>query len=447
MTTPPGRPTTASAASASDPQRDQETAPRQRQHAAAPGTVGADTDDGRGGATEQRLALEGLRSRAGRRALGRAVTRRRRGPVRAGGVRRAGGRGARGRRAGAALRGERRGRHRHPPRRRQRAGGRAAPAGRPGAGAGGARARRPRGGPAACWCSPPRARGRTPSPTCTAPAPAGPRGRCPWAWGRRGRASPATAGATAPSPTTSRTAPRRGRGPGGAAGWPWWTTSPARSSAATRCAPGPSSSPGWRWRTAPPAPSPTSGSWTRGRPPPEGARRGRPPRAGSSPCTRRPAPCSPPCRSRASRGTWSWRRRPGGAAGACTPWRPRPGRGTRTRAAATGRLLALDPATLAVEREWPLSPLPAALAVAPDGGHAYALTGSLLTHLDLGTGAQRLLALLPRGAGGLAVTDARVYATDLAGREVWAVDRHGGHLVQTIPVGRHPAHLALGSAG
>jgi hypothetical protein len=115
--------------------------------------------------------------------------------------------------------------------------------------------------------------------------------------------------------------------------------------------------------------------------------------------------------------------------------------------AVTGRLLALDPATLAVEREWPLFPVPAALAVAPDGEHAYALTESLLTHLDLGTGTQRRLALLPRGAGGLAVTDARVYATDLAGREVWAVDRHGGHLVQSIPVGRHPAHLALGSAG
>ena len=115
--------------------------------------------------------------------------------------------------------------------------------------------------------------------------------------------------------------------------------------------------------------------------------------------------------------------------------------------AITGRLLALDPVTLAIEREWPQFPLPAALAVAPDGGHAYALTESMVTHLDLVTGAQRRLALLPRGAGGLAVTEARVYATDLAGHEVWAVDRHEGHLVQTIPAGRHPGYLALGNAG
>jgi hypothetical protein len=112
-----------------------------------------------------------------------------------------------------------------------------------------------------------------------------------------------------------------------------------------------------------------------------------------------------------------------------------------------GRLLELDPLTLAVEHERPLSPLPDALAVAPDGDHAYALAGSRLTHVALDTGAQRLLALLPRGAADLAVTDARVYAADLGGREVWALDRLTGHLVATVPVGRHPMHLVLGDAG
>jgi hypothetical protein len=114
---------------------------------------------------------------------------------------------------------------------------------------------------------------------------------------------------------------------------------------------------------------------------------------------------------------------------------------------APGRLLGLDPGTLAVEREWPLLQVPAALAVAPDGDHAYALTAHLLTHLDLGSGARRDLAPLPRASAGLAVTETRVYAADLGGREVWAVDRRGGHLVQTVPVGRRPVHLALGSAG
>jgi DNA-binding beta-propeller fold protein YncE len=114
------------------------------------------------------------------------------------------------------------------------------------------------------------------------------------------------------------------------------------------------------------------------------------------------------------------------------------------REASSGRLLALDPVTLAIEGAWPLSPLPGALAVAPDGEHAYALTAHLLTHLDLSTGAQRLLAELPRDGAGLAVTEARVYAADPAGRDVWALERRAGRLVQTVPVGRHPVHLALG---
>ena len=40
-----------------------------------------------------------------------------------------------------------------------------------------------------------------------------------------------------------------------------------------------------------------------------------------------------------------------------------------------------------------------------------------------------------------------MYAADASGDEVWAVDRRGGRLVQTIPVGRHPVHLAFVSAG
>jgi hypothetical protein len=114
---------------------------------------------------------------------------------------------------------------------------------------------------------------------------------------------------------------------------------------------------------------------------------------------------------------------------------------------APGRLLGLDPGTLGVESEQRLSSLPAHLAVAPDGDHAYALTGPRLTHVDLATGAQRLLVSLPRAAASLAVTDGRVYAAGASGDEVWAVGRRGGHLVQTIPVGRRPVHLAFASAG
>jgi hypothetical protein len=111
---------------------------------------------------------------------------------------------------------------------------------------------------------------------------------------------------------------------------------------------------------------------------------------------------------------------------------------------ATGRLLGLDPGTLTIESEQCLSPLPAHLAIAPDGDHAYVLTGPWVTDVALGTGARRLLASLPRAATGLVVTDARVYAANDSGDEVWAVARRGGHPVQTIAVGRHPVHLALG---
>jgi hypothetical protein len=117
------------------------------------------------------------------------------------------------------------------------------------------------------------------------------------------------------------------------------------------------------------------------------------------------------------------------------------------RTDAPGRLLGLDPATLAIESEQSLSPPPTNLAVASDGDHAYALTGNRLTHLDLATGAQRLLAPLPHAATSLAVTDTRVYAANVSRGEVWAVARTAGHLVQTIPVGRHPVHLAVAGAG
>ena len=146
------------------------------------------------------------------------------GPLRAGGVRLAGRRGARGRRAGAALRGERRGRHRHPARRRQRAGGRAAPAGRPGAGAGGARSRRPRGGQQPAGALHHGRRGadalthvyRAGAGWATRPLPLG--------VGARGARLAGDGGRYGAVAYHVPDGDRRGRGPGGAAAWPWWTT-------------------------------------------------------------------------------------------------------------------------------------------------------------------------------------------------------------------------------
>jgi hypothetical protein len=52
-------------------------------------------------------------------------------------------------------------------------------------------------------------------------------------------------------------------------------------------------------------------------------------------------------------------------------------------------LLGLDPATLAVEREYRLGFRPLQLAIGPEGDDGYALAadGHRLLHLDLSTGA------------------------------------------------------------
>jgi hypothetical protein len=111
-----------------------------------------------------------------------------------------------------------------------------------------------------------------------------------------------------------------------------------------------------------------------------------------------------------------------------------------------GRLLGLDPTTLEVQSEWPLTFAPDRFAVAPDGDHAYALHDGAVVHLDLATGVQARLALLPERGLGLAVTAERVYVSNPYGSEVWAVDRRGGRRVKTIPVGRHPTELVLNRA-
>ena len=115
---------------------------------------------------------------------------------------------------------------------------------------------------------------------------------------------------------------------------------------------------------------------------------------------------------------------------------------------ARGRLLGLDPATLADESELLLPAWPSALAVAPDGGRAYGLTpgGGFLMDLDLGRGVEARHAELPGRGTRLAVGERWVYVADTAGDEVWQLDRGDGRLARSIPVGRRPIGLALGPA-
>jgi DNA-binding beta-propeller fold protein YncE len=116
-----------------------------------------------------------------------------------------------------------------------------------------------------------------------------------------------------------------------------------------------------------------------------------------------------------------------------------------------GRLLGLDPTTLAVESENPIPEAPEWLAVAPEGDAAYFLGGGLwqeVIRLDFLSGAATRLTKLPGkgSAGGLAVTEERVYVSDISGHELWAFDRRRGRLVQTIPVGQGPQEITAGPA-
>ena len=105
------------------------------------------------------------------------------------------------------------------------------------------------------------------------------------------------------------------------------------------------------------------------------------------------------------------------------------------------RLLGLHPTTLDTEQEAVLGVQVHYLAVAPDGGHAYALGPGPtdVQHLDLAAGVTRRLGALPgAAAGGLAVTARYVLVPNPLGSEVWALDRRDGRLAATIPVGRRP---------
>jgi DNA-binding beta-propeller fold protein YncE len=105
------------------------------------------------------------------------------------------------------------------------------------------------------------------------------------------------------------------------------------------------------------------------------------------------------------------------------------------------RLLGLHPATLETEQEAVLGVQVRALAVAPDGAHAYAVAagGRDVLHLELASGVTRRLGALPgNDSGTIAVTARHVFAPNPLGSEVWALDRRDGRLAATIPVGRRP---------
>jgi DNA-binding beta-propeller fold protein YncE len=111
------------------------------------------------------------------------------------------------------------------------------------------------------------------------------------------------------------------------------------------------------------------------------------------------------------------------------------------------RLVGLNPLSLDVESEFALGFLPNRLVVTADGDQAYALAqpNDTVRQIDLPHGTQRVLATLPGTGLGLAVAGDRIYVSNPYGREVWALDRRQGRLLQTIPVGVHP--VAIGVRG
>lgn len=129
-----------------------------------------------------------------------------------------------------------------------------------------------------------------------------------------------------------------------------------------------------------------------------------------------------------------------------------PARGPDVAAADRWRVLALRPLALDLERTYPAPVPPRALAVAPEGRHAYAFAGrghpvlpSTVVTLDLATGAWRDLARGPgSGAGGLAVAAGRLYVPHLEADRVTAFDQRTGALLGALDAGRAPAALAVG---
>jgi DNA-binding beta-propeller fold protein YncE len=105
------------------------------------------------------------------------------------------------------------------------------------------------------------------------------------------------------------------------------------------------------------------------------------------------------------------------------------------------RLLGLHPATLETEQEAVLGVRVGALAVAPDGAHAYAVTagGKDVLQVNLATGVSRRLGALPGyNAGAMTVTAHHVFVPNPLGSEVWVLDRRDGRPAATILVGRRP---------
>jgi hypothetical protein len=107
-------------------------------------------------------------------------------------------------------------------------------------------------------------------------------------------------------------------------------------------------------------------------------------------------------------------------------------------------VVGLDLDTLAVERRHPLRQQPYALAVAPDGDHAYALAPmTVVIQLDLVSGTARPFATLADAPLGIAVAADRVYVSDPRANAVRALDRRSGREVRVIPTGRGPIALTL----
>jgi hypothetical protein len=112
-------------------------------------------------------------------------------------------------------------------------------------------------------------------------------------------------------------------------------------------------------------------------------------------------------------------------------------------------LVTLDAATLAFERAYALPVPPLWPALAPDGGHLYALTdrgggaGRGVVDLDLTTGVVSRLLTLPGDGLGLAATAERLYVLDPDRGGLWAVDRRRGRLLGATAVGRPPVALTL----
>ena len=107
-----------------------------------------------------------------------------------------------------------------------------------------------------------------------------------------------------------------------------------------------------------------------------------------------------------------------------------------------GRVLVLDPLTLAVLSDHPLSAHAARLVPALDGRSVFLVQDDAVQRLDLATGRVRQIARLPGRVVAAEVFGDRLYLASPEARVLWILDARTGSRQPDVRLAGHPVLLA-----